>query len=57
MLEWSSPESLKAEIAYRQQRARELARSTRSGKPERSWLSRLRKHSDLPDSEVGRRAA
>jgi len=65
MLEFSAPESLRAEIEYRQARARELARpvsaehdSSREGSL--AWLPRLfHRHgpSDGHDRKAGHRAA
>ena len=64
MLEYSAPESLRAEIEYRRERARQLARpaplvdSPREGSL--AWLPRLfHRHgaSDRDDGKAGRRAA
>jgi hypothetical protein len=58
MLEYSAPESIRAEVEYRQARARELARHSWE---QPSWVSRLfhhrRRESDQPDAKVTRLAA
>lgn len=58
MLEFSAPESLRAEMEYRQCRARQLARPAVTGTP--GWLARLfhrEQDSDRYDSKAVRRAA
>ena len=58
MLEFSAPESVRAEIEYRQQRARELARPV--GEHSVTWLPKLfRRHraSDAYDGKAAHRAA
>jgi len=59
MLEFSAPESLRAEIEYRQARARELAQPV-SAKESPTWLARLfhwHEDSDGHDGKAGHRAA
>ncbi|MBB5894408.1 hypothetical protein ACFFS4_04590 [Kutzneria kofuensis] len=57
MLEFSAPESIRAEVEYRQSRAKELARPVEESL---TWLPKLfRRHrdSDRPDSKATRLAA
>ena len=59
MLEFSAPESLRAEIEYRQARARELA-DRPSVEQDHTWLPKLfRRHraSDDHDPKAARHAA
>jgi hypothetical protein len=58
MLEYSSPESLRAEMEYRRARASQLARPVRGATP--GWLAKLfHRHpeSDRYDAKATRRAA
>lgn len=60
MLEFSAPESLRAEIEYRQARARQLAQPASARYESPSWLSRLfHRHddSDQHDRKAAHRAA
>ncbi|MFI9385584.1 hypothetical protein [Kutzneria sp. NPDC052558] len=53
MLEYSTPESIRAEVEYRQARARELAQPL-SAKESPTWLSRLFHRDDDRDQYDGK---